>query len=171
MLGVATYTDLKSREIPNQLVVAGTIVGLLFWSVFHGFSGTLTAVVGGAVGLGVFLLLALIGAMEMGDVKLMGALGTLLGWPLVLAGLIHVVMAGFFFALFWVILHGHLKRTLHNLKIALVTWLRPGSPRVKLSELPTTPLPYGVAIALGGIWTLAAVLFPPINLLSSLFAP
>jgi len=171
MLGVSTYTDLKSREIPNEAVVAGTAAGLVLWTAFHGFSGTLTAFSGGAVGLGVFLLMALLGAMEMGDVKLMGALGTLLGWPLVLAGLMHVVMAGFFFAIFWVMAHGHLKRTLLNLKTALVTWLRPGSPRVKLSELPTTPLPYGVAIALGGIWTLAAVLVPEINLLSSIFAP
>jgi len=171
MLGVSTFTDLKSREIPNEAVLGGAAAGLALWVAFHGVSGALTSFAGGVVGLGVFLLMALLGAMEMGDVKLMGALGALLGWPLVLAGLVHVVMAGFFFAIFWVIVHGHLRRTLQNLKTALITWLRPGTSRVKLSELPTTPLPYGVAIALGGVWTLAAVLFPDINLLSSVFAP
>ncbi len=171
MLGISTWTDLKSREIPNGVVLFGTLAGMFLWGAFHGLSGLALAAGGGITGLGVFLFLALLGAMEMGDVKLMGALGTLLGWPLVLAGIVHVVMAGFFFAIFWVILHGHLKRTLVNLKTAFVTWLAPGSPRVKLSELPTTPLPYGVAIALGGLWTLAAILVPEINLLSSIFSP
>ncbi|MBU1070181.1 A24 family peptidase [Myxococcota bacterium] len=169
MLGVSTYTDLRSREIPNPVVLAGLIAGCAIWTLFYGLAGLGWALLGGFTGLGVFLLMALLGAMEMGDVKLMGALGTLLGWPWVLAGLIHVVMAGFFFAIFWVIVHGHARRTLSNLWTALVTWLRPGARRVPLAELPTTPLPYGVAIALGGVWTLLAIRIPEINLLSAMF--
>jgi len=169
MLGASTFTDLRSREIPNPLVVLGLLAGCIIWTAFHGVSGLGLALLGGFTGLGVFLVMALAGAMEMGDVKLMGALGALLGWPWVLAGLIHVVMAGFFFAIFWVILHGHARRTISNLWIALKTWVRPGARRVPLADLPTTPLPYGVAIALGGVWTLLAIPFPDINLLASMF--
>ena len=169
LLGTATFTDLRSREIPNPLVLAGLLAGGVIWTWFHGTTGLGLSLLGGFIGLTVFLVMALVGAMEMGDVKLMGALGALLGWPWVVAGLIHVVMAGFFFAIFWVILHGHARRTLSNLWIALKTWLKPGSPRVPLAQLPTTPLPYGVAIALGGLWTLLAIQIPRINLVSSMF--
>ncbi len=171
MLAIATVTDLRSREIPNPLVAAGTLAGLILWTVFAGTSGLVNAAIGFGVGLGVFLFMAVLGAMEMGDVKLMGALGALLGWPWVLPALVHVVIAGFFFAIFWVIRQGQLSRTFKNLWIALRTWLTPGKKRVTLDELPTTPLPYGVAIALGGVWTLAAILFPRLNLLSNLFVP
>ena len=169
MLGVSTYTDLRSREIPNPVVLAGLVAGGVLWTAFGGLSGLGTAALGGFTGLLVFLLMALLGAMEMGDVKLMAALGALLGWPWVLPALIHVVMAGFFFAIFWVIVHGHARRTLSNLWTALRTWVRPGTRRVPLAELPTTPLPYGVAIALGGVWTLLAIPFPALNLLSAMF--
>jgi len=169
MLGVSTFTDLRSREIPNPVVLFGLVAGGALWTVFDGLSGLGTAALGGFTGLAVFLIMALLGAMEMGDVKLMAALGALLGWPWVLPALVHVVISGFFFAIFWVIVHGHARRTLSNLWIALRTWIMPGARRVPLAELPTTPLPYGVAIALGGVWTLLAIPLPGLNLLASMF--
>lgn len=169
MLGVSTFTDLRSREIPNPVVLFGLLAGAALWTTFEGLPGLGTAALGGFTGLAVFLLMALLGAMEMGDVKLMAALGALLGWPWVLPALVHVVMAGFFFAIFWVVVHGHTRRTLSNLWIALRTWLLPGARRVPLAELPTTGLPYGVAIALGGVWTLLAIPFPGLNLLAAMF--
>ena len=101
----------------------------------------------------------------MGDVKLMGALGALTGWPLILSALIHVVISGFIFSIFWVFLEGNLLRTFKNLGIILVSWIKPGKKRVTLDNLETSTLPYGVAIALGGIWTVIALKIPEINMM------
>ena len=55
------------------------------------------ALLGGALGFGIFLLLALIGrgAMGLGDVKLAGVIGLMTGYPLVVAALaLGIVLGG-----------------------------------------------------------------------------
>ena len=165
MLLIASYTDLKRREIPNELVVAGMVSGLILGYISNGFTGIEYSFFGLLTGFTVFLILALTGGMEMGDVKLMGALGALTGWPLILSALIHVVISGFIFSIFWVFLEGNLLRTFKNLGIILVSWIKPGKKRVTLDNLETSTLPYGVAIALGGIWTVIALKIPEINMM------
>lgn len=165
MLLIATYTDLKSREIPNELVLAGMVFGLALWGFTTGLSGLGSSFGGLITGFTVFFILAITGGMEMGDVKLMGALGALTGWPVILTALIHVVISGFIFAILWVIIEGNLGRTLKNLWIMTTSWLLPKRKRVTMDKLETSTLPYGVAIAMGGIWTIAAIKFPQINMM------
>lgn len=164
----ATYTDLKRREIENYTVLLGGAAGLLLWGLHRGVIGLGLSALGFALGFGTFLLMGVMGGMEGGDIKLMGALGCLLGWPTMLSGLLHVVLAGFLLALFWVVIEGNLGRTLKNIWTMLASWLLPKRRRVSLEELETSTLPYGVAIALGAVYTIIAVRFPIIDLLQVL---
>jgi leader peptidase (prepilin peptidase)/N-methyltransferase len=56
----------------------------------------LSGVIGGAVGLGFFLLVFLINprGMGMGDIKLAGLIGLVTGWPLVIEGLLIGILVG-----------------------------------------------------------------------------
>ena len=157
---IATYTDIKRREIPNWLVLFGMIVGFALWTIFNFPGGIKVSLLGWFSAFSIFLLLGLMGAMAFGDVKLMGTVGMFVGWPYSIQAVAHTVIAGFFLAIFWVALSGKLKKTFLNLWIVFSSWVKPGKPRTKLENLETSSLPYGIAITLGGIWTLIAIKYP-----------
>ncbi|TFH85592.1 prepilin peptidase [Billgrantia azerbaijanica] len=91
----AAAWDLHTRRISNMLVVAGAAAGLLLQGVLAGPGGVLAAIYGLLVGLAVFLPGYLLGFTGAGDVKLMAALGTLLG-PIGIfqAGLASILVGG-----------------------------------------------------------------------------
>ncbi|MEW6522840.1 MAG: A24 family peptidase [Bacillota bacterium] len=82
LLVLMSLVDLDLQVIPDQLVVAGALLGVAA-AARTGFG---LALAGGAVGLLTFTVIALVGrgAMGGGDVKFMGAIGLYLGLPLTL---------------------------------------------------------------------------------------
>ncbi len=87
--------DLKYRLVLNVLVYPATALALLLHSLPPG-RDTLTALVGGAVGLSPFLLAALLkpDGMGGGDVKLAALIGLWVGFPHVLWALTLGILAG-----------------------------------------------------------------------------
>src|SRR5687767_3708853 len=75
----AAATDLRSRRIPNWLVVAGLLAGVTLNVVLAGWSGLLAAALGFALALAVYVPLFILRAMGGGDVKLMAAVGCMAG--------------------------------------------------------------------------------------------
>ncbi|USD36505.1 prepilin peptidase [Ferrimonas sp. SCSIO 43195] len=91
---IAVITDLKTEKIPNTLVLFGVIAGFTvqtFYSgwlgILHAFAGALTA----ALCLLFFYAKKMLGA---GDVKLMIAIGTILGPYMVFWNLCFGIIAG-----------------------------------------------------------------------------
>lgn len=150
-VAVASVIDWRSRRIPNLLTFPLAAFALLGNSVAGGGSGLLSSGVGLAVGLVFFLLLMALGAMGPGDVKLMAALGALLGVVNVFwIGLFTAVMGGVL-AVLYSLGQGSLPRMLHRtgtlLKHIVFTGHLP-----KAEELSATRgdyMPYALAIALG----------------------
>ena len=101
MLGLAVWSDLRQHRIPNQLVIAVLMTGLVAQVSVNGAMGIFYAFSGLATGLIFFLPFYAKGGMGAGDVKLMAAAGSMLG-PLgalmasalaLIAGLVLVVAA------------------------------------------------------------------------------
>ena len=96
LLFVLIYTatgcvwDLRTRRLPNWLTVTSFVLGLVFHTVVGAISGAgawngfLFALAGFGMGFGLLFVLMAIGGGGGGDVKFMGALGTWVGWKLIL---------------------------------------------------------------------------------------
>lgn len=79
LLATAIMTDLRSSRIPNWLTIPAMVFGLAGHAWQHGLQGLLFSLFGLLVGLGLFLCLHLLGSVGAGDVKLMAAVGALVG--------------------------------------------------------------------------------------------
>lgn len=158
---VAAIFDLQFRRIPNWLTGLGWVVGIGVQSYQRGWPGAQDALLGSALGLGVYVLLFALRAMGGGDVKLMAAVGAFTGpkeWfvVFVLASLI-----GGAIAVVAVLTRGELVRVARN--IATVIWelahLRAphaANPELDVASEKARTLPHGVSIAIASLlWTAA----------------
>ncbi|WP_129791267.1 prepilin peptidase [Sphingosinicella sp. CPCC 101087] len=133
MLLAASASDLRTRTIPNSLVAAIALLAPAFWWA-TGLPFWPDAALQAGVALLVFALFAAafaIGAMGGGDVKLIGALALWLPWQAVLMLLVIMSLAG------------------GALTAAMLI-----RQRLARSKAPIE-VPYGVAIAFGGLWLIA----------------
>jgi len=91
----AATSDIRTRRIPNALILAGAATGLLLQGALAGPGGALAAITGLLVGLAILMPGYLMGFTGAGDAKLMAAIGTFLGPVGVLqAGLASIVVGG-----------------------------------------------------------------------------
>lgn len=90
-----TLIDLRHRLVLNVVIYPAAVITLLIRLLF-GQPGILSALLGGALGLVLFLVVMLVGrqALGAGDVKLAAFIGVVLGFPQVLWGLALGILAG-----------------------------------------------------------------------------
>jgi len=96
----AVWVDFRTHRIPNRLVLIGLIAGLAVQSAGHGWWGLPLAVGGATVGVALLLPFYAPGSMGAGDVKLMSALGAILGPGLTVAATALTLVAGALLAAF-----------------------------------------------------------------------
>ena len=96
----AAAIDLRIRRVPNVLTASIALVGLGLAAVGLGRVGIWPALAGCLVGLALMLPGYLIGAMGGGDVKLLAAVGTLLGPGATLRAFVASAIAGGLIAIF-----------------------------------------------------------------------
>lgn len=171
LLGVAVYTDLKSRRIPNSLIVAGVGVALLSQAAPHsgfialgpeggaqGFGGLL-----GGIGTATAILapLYLLRAMGAGDVKLMMMVGAFLGPTQTVGAVVLTFAAGGVLAIAFALWQRSCHQLATNLRFILTTSAAriAGGQSPRLDPLATTAgrLPYALAIAAGTILQLILI--------------
>lgn len=90
----AALIDLRTRRVPNPLTAVTALIGLGLGLVTAGGLGLATACAGGAVGLALMLPGYLFGGTGGGDVKLLAAVGTVLGPARTVEAFIGMALAG-----------------------------------------------------------------------------
>lgn len=148
---LAALTDVRKGIIPNSITYTTFLVVLILTAIdsSRDFSTTLA---GFGLGFSIPLILFLTGHLGGGDLKLLGALGAAVGFPMVLSLLLWTCAFGFFVALAYVVIRGKLKELLLDIYEIIVVSL--------LSRMGRSAAPlYGHTIPLGvGIFFAVATL-------------
>jgi len=153
----ACVTDVRSRRIPNVLVVA-VLAGGLVHGVIGGDAGSTLwrSAAGIGIGFATWILFYVGGVIGAGDVKFFAAAGAWLGpaatWR---AALIAAVVGGVL-ALAFLLWERRLVATLRRVALAVVA-RRPGMVAQAGAGQQYARMPYGVALAIG---VLVAAWFP-----------
>ncbi len=153
---VAGYYDIRYRRIPNWLTLPGVIVGLAL-NVFLGqtiLSGLGDA--GLAVGLALLFNfpLYLLHARGAGDVKLLAAIGALVGWRAWIEIFILSGILGGVLAIVLMLAASRFRKTLSNTATIIGEMMHLRAPHLKSQEFDVKSplsfrLPQGAVIALG----------------------
>jgi prepilin peptidase CpaA len=161
---VAAGFDLKSRRIPNWLVLAGFITSLILqitFSSFNSFSSFKDWGYGLLIGFGLFLPLYLLHAMGAGDVKLMAMVGSFLGPVSAIGAVLTTLVVGGVLSLAVALWNGVLQQAMSNiythLNLAVLKKLSGGSSQIEIMPASAGNLPYAVAIAAGTLIHLVLV--------------
>lgn len=133
LLVATCWFDWRSRTIPNGLNIAIALLALPFWWAcgLDPWPGVALQLGLAAATFSLFALAFALGAMGGGDVKLLGALALWLPWQKLLAMLFVMSVAGGALTLAFLVARRIAKRT----------------------ERPE--IPYGLAIAFGGLWVIS----------------
>ena len=149
---VACVTDLRTRRIPNALTLGVGCAALLYHLATGGWQGAGTSAVGCLVGFAAFFPLFALGGMGAGDVKLLAALGALVGPITALWTALYAAVAGGVMAIALALGRGYFQTALSNVATLLRTWRLTGVRRVDGMTLETSKsprLPYALPIAAG----------------------
>ena len=137
---IALITDLRSRRIPNWLTLSALLAGISVNLWLHGVDGGLQALAGAAIGFAVLIPFYAIHAVGAGDVKLLAAIGALVGPVGLVPVAVYGGIVGGILSLFLLAKHGRLTFTVQQ---ALMMRMVPAQSGIKA--------PYAVAIA-GGVY-------------------
>lgn len=166
LLIFAAFFDITQKKIPNFITFPVILWGLLTYSIFDGFEGFKFSGLGFLVGLGIFLIPFILGGMGGGDVKMMAAIGTLMGWRFVLYTAVYAGLIGGVLVIIYLIYKKQLGATLKRalgiilrpiLFILELTFKKDIFKRVNNYFLnqdlvwEKQYIPYGVAIGLGAV--------------------
>jgi prepilin peptidase CpaA len=152
VLAVASFTDMRSRRIPNWLVLPFMVAGIAVSGWLHGWHGIGQSVGGLALATLVLGAFFWMGGMGMGDVKLYAAIGAWIGPSQLILAMVITAMAGGVMAIGWAVCGGFLGELLRgsgDLMVGLKQrGLRP-HPELVLANPLARKMPYAPAIAIG----------------------
>ena len=170
LLVLSVKYDVTERRIPNKLTFPVILWGIASAGIFSGFNGILFSISGFLVGLAVFFVPFVMGGMGAGDVKLMAAVGSILGWKLTVYSALLTAIAGGIIVIGYTIYTGKFVGMIKNMGIHFIKWIlyviylathsdhvytKYKSVIVSKADEEKTYIPYGVAIAVGTLVVLA----------------
>jgi prepilin peptidase CpaA len=158
-IGAAVY-DLRYHRIPNWLTVGGAVLGIglnVFLGPRNNF-GIWFALQGLALGFGSFFVLYILHATGAGDVKLMAAVGAIVGWRDWCAIFFLTALFGGAAAIVLAILRKRLGKTLWNISFIL-SELKSGRPAYLANEELDAKSPKALGVPRGVLLAVAAVVF------------
>jgi prepilin peptidase CpaA len=157
----AAIFDFRERRVPNWLALTGVVLGICTNFGVRHLDGLVTSLEGLGLAFLIYFPLYVLRGMGAGDVKLMGAVGAIVGpmnwfWILVLTSAFGAVTA-----IILVLYKGRLRRTFQNLGMLLIS-VRHGqapyesNPELDVRNRQAVRLPHAISIALGAISFLIA---------------
>ncbi len=158
VLIAAAIFDLRYQKIPNALTFPTILTALAYAGFTRGLDGLLFSAGGMVLGMAILIVLYLMGGMGAGDVKLLGAVGAILGPLGVVNAFVLTAFIGVIYAVLVVLANykqsrGFVVRIATMLKTFVCTRQFIYIPAPKGEEQPK--LCYGIAIALGALCTIA----------------
>jgi prepilin peptidase CpaA len=159
ILGVALIisliTDLKNRKILNIITIPTILFGITYFSITQGWNGLLFSIYGLFVGIGFLIVPFFLGGMGAGDVKLMGAIGALMGTSFVFYSFIYTALIGGIISLLLIIKKNGLRKSISALFFSIVYFKSSfGSMIITKDKGISITFPYGVPIVLGTLCSL-----------------
>jgi prepilin peptidase CpaA len=152
VLAVATFTDLRSRRIPNWLVLPFLLAGIIVSGWLYGWHGIGQSISGMGLGALLFGVLYWMGGMGMGDVKLCAAIGAWIGPQQLITALVITGITGGIMAVCWAAAGGFLGDLFSGTGDLVFGLKKRGirpHPTLVLDNPVTRKMPYAPAIAFG----------------------
>ncbi len=152
VLAVASGIDLRTRRIPNWLVVPFLLAGVAAQSISGHLSGAGRSLAGVGLACLLFGIPCFIGGMGMGDLKLAAGVGAWVGPSQLFTASIFTALIGGVLAVGWALWRGSLTSSLDSAGDLLTPW------RVNRPDRPgaDAAIPYAPAIALGTLLSFLA---------------
>lgn len=158
VLLISFITDIRKRKILNIITFPAIIFAFMFYTIFEGWSGFLFSGKGFLVGLCLLLIPYLLGGMGAGDVKLMSAIGALMGTSFVFYSFIYTALIGGGIGLVLIFktrgFMNSIKAFYFNFTNIVLLRCNLGSMIIPTNTKSSISFPYGVAIVLGTLCTL-----------------
>ena len=159
MLVMATIVDIRSRRIPNWLVLPFLAAGVIATTVAHGLTGLGKSIGGVAFAVAVTGTLCWLRGMGIGDLKLFAAVGAWIGPAQLGTALVVTGIAGGMMAVVWASCDGSLKESLNGsgdlVRGFWIRGIRP-HPTLVLGNPSARTMPYAPAIAIGTLFSFLA---------------
>jgi prepilin peptidase CpaA len=166
---IAVWFDCRERRIPNRLVFAGMMVGLIMGFISGGLKGLGKSCLGMIAGIGILFIPFSLGWIGAGDAKLLGAIGAILGARGAAFSMLYGAIAGGLISAVALAKHGRLG----GFVISCLAWMArsfgqviPGAVGRSLRSLRQAgapvnfensglAIPYSVAITIGMVVAIA----------------
>ncbi len=157
LLIVIAYQDYKSYHIRNELVISGTLLGIILNSAIPGELEFLESLIGWSIGFLLLLPLYSFRIMGAGDVKLMAMVGAFVGPDDIFYVFLNSLISGGVLALIISLHKGMLCKVIENLFYILkrIIWINNAKlpqnklPAFEINTDSISKLPYAVAISIG----------------------
>lgn len=171
LIATSGFIDARERKIPNKITFTGILIGLILNTVVGGWLGLLQSIIGMFAGFAIFFIPFVMGGMGAGDVKLLGAIGALMGWKFSLMTALYSTLIGGIMVFIYLLYTGNLRDNLKKIVFTLIRVLFLFVNQIIYNEkmyqaqehlqkngqsYKKIYIPYGVAIAGGTILVLIA---------------
>jgi prepilin peptidase CpaA len=156
VLLLASVIDLRTRRIPNWLVVPFLVSGLLVHWITRGLSGAGQSLAGFGLALLLFGPPCFLRAMGMGDLKLAAGVGAWIGPSQFAMAFIVTGMVGGIMAVGYALRHGSLGGCFEStgeLVVHLAKGRIPPHEDIRLDSATARSIPYAPAIAIGTLFS------------------
>ena len=146
LLIMSAVIDTSTKKIPNAIVLTIFIIGLCFNSLTFQGIGLWGSFIGFSVGLIIMLPSYSFAGMGAGDVKLMAAIGSVVGFDKILDVVLYSYLVIFVISLLFIILKGDLTKLLarykaffYGLFAGIISYQKPNSSEAAGQRLPLAP--------------------------------